>query len=138
MIATEHRSCTSTRKESLNSANFVAEDMNETSENAQHIRQSVISVTSKIISHECAEISRSRRQQDAYMQSRIGNPTATTSWHIELKKLTRRAAKRNGFVSLNVSLPGKKFTPLRCQLDSGSTCNTVSYKDYCNLFEGRR
>ena len=44
-------------------------------------------------------------------------------------------SKKKWFVSLKVSLPGKKFTPLRCQLDSGSTCNTVSYKDYCNLFE---
>ena len=41
--------------------------------------------------------------------------------------------KQKWYVSLNVGLPGQETVPLRCQLDSGSTCNTVSYEDYRKL-----
>ena len=37
------------------------------------------------------------------------------------------------FVNLNINLPGKAAKSRKCQLDSGSTCNTFSYKDFKSL-----
>ena len=37
------------------------------------------------------------------------------------------------FVTLEVKMPNCESQLVKCQLDTGSTCNTISYADFCKI-----
>ena len=37
------------------------------------------------------------------------------------------------FVTLEMKMPNCESQLLKCQLDTGSTCNTISYTDFCKI-----